>query len=459
MPRILLAGSVSLIALTAAAHAETTRIVQSAPELQSALDALVETGGTVVLNGDAFGTDTTMTYAGTAPLTLLGQGQTIRMRGAGDVFAVTQGADLTVSGVNFTGPGGYSIMAQAGDVAGKGLFVAVPEDADGTVTMMLNDVTVSDVANHGIHISDCTLADACGSGGGGAGDGSAASVHLHMTNVLVDAVGLGSFDADGVRVDERGAGSITMFAADSTFQRVGADGIELDEGQDGDVTVHVASSYFIANGNYCDPAILSPLLPSPDEAEFEDGAMAEDAIPGPVTDAPDATCIEREVDLYDSGSVEAYEFGLDLDDGFDIDEAGAGSIFAVVNDTLIRDNRDEGLDFDEEDAGGIHLTLNGNAAGNTDDGVKLSEEDAGDVTVEALHAVALDNGGKGFVFEEEGDGDLTALMRDVTAAGNDDGDKTGIEVVQEDAGTGTLTVVRGDIADGIDAEGVTVTEE
>jgi hypothetical protein len=42
---------------------------------------------------------------------------------------------------------------------------------------------------------------------------------------------------------------------------------------------------------------------------------------------------------------------------------------------------------------------------------------------------------------------------------NDDGDDTGLELVQEDDGAGTATVTGSTLADGIDAEGVTVTQD
>jgi hypothetical protein len=100
------------------------------------------------------------------------------------------------------------------------------------------NVTVTGTAGHGIHVSDCTLADECGGGSGGAGEGSPASISLTLTGVTVIDTAYGRFDADGVRVDERGEGSIDFVATSSVFSGIGADGIELDEGQDGDVTRH-----------------------------------------------------------------------------------------------------------------------------------------------------------------------------------------------------------------------------
>lgn len=421
-----------------------------------ALQSMLDKGGVIVMTGDV-ATDATLTYGGTAPLTIIGTGQTITSSANADILAVTNGGDVTIQGVNFVGPGGFSIQARGdagGATAGKGIFVGVPEAATGAITVSLTDVSVSGVANHGIHVSDCNLADACGSGGGGAGEGSAASINVMLSGVSVSDVGNGKFDADGLRVDERGEGSITLVASSSSFTDVGADGIELDEGQAGDVIVTALALSTVANGNYCDPSILNAFLPDPDEGEFDEGQTAEADIPGPVEGSPDDSCIEREVDLFDDGTVEEYAFGLDLDDGFDIDEAGPGSIHASFILGDITGNLDEGLDFDEEDAGDIRLTLNAlSADGNTDDSVKLSEEGPGDVIADVTGGRVTGNGGKGYVFEEADAGDLLASVKRTDAQGNDDSDDTGVEAVQEDEGMGVL-FVDGDIADGIDLDGV-----
>jgi hypothetical protein len=121
-------------------------------------------------------------------------------------------------------------------------------------------------------------------------------------------------------------------------------------------------------------------MPAEPEGEFEQGAMMEDGIPGPVTGSPDDGCFERAVDTYDDGSVEEYEFAIDVDDGFDIDEAGPGSMFVTVTGSVMDGNLDEGFDFDEEDTGDIHATyIDTTASGNTDDAYKHSEEGEGGV--------------------------------------------------------------------------------
>jgi len=398
----------------------------------------------------------TLEYSSQDALRIVGRGQTVKTEMNTTLLAVTDGADLTIVNLDFEGRGDFSINSRGdiGQEAGKGIFVDVREDQTGVVRVVLSNVSVSGVANHGIHVSDCSLADDCGAGAGGGGSGSPASIALTCHRCSVDNVGNGKFDADGVRIDDRGAGDIVFAARDSSFTNVGADGVELDEGDEGDVRARIRGSVFSDNGAYCDPVQLAPFLPDPDEAEFaEADAVTEDQIPPAVTGTNlDDACIEREVSFFDSGFVEEYEFGIDLDDGIDFDEAGAGSLAATLRDSTISGNLDEGVDFDEAGAGSARVRyFDTEAFDNNDDGFKLSEEDAGGVAGIVRGASATGNGGKGFVFEEESDGNLFVSVIRSRSAGNDD---TGIEAVQEDAGTGKLVFRRSDIADGIDTEGV-----
>ncbi len=458
--RTLLASSALTLTLSGAALAETITVTDaSATAIADALAqaAVTDSASRVVLafDGDV-ALEATLSYDGRAPLSLLGQGQTLSTDANVTLLAATQGADLHVTGVTLAGPGGFSVenRGDTDGTAGKGIFVDIRDDQTGTVTLVADDVTVRGVANHGIHLSDCTLADDCGGGQGGGGDGSAAGVSVTLRNVTVDDAGNGKFDADGLRVDERGAGGVTAMISGSSFVNVGADGVELDEAGAGDIIATIVESQMDDNGAYCAPGLFAAAIPDPDEAEFAPGATVEADIPGPVTGTADDSCIEREVDLHDDGSVEAYEFGLDLDDGIDFDEGDAGSIHATFLRSSISRNLDEGVDFDEAGSGGLRVRfLDTVADGNTDDGFKSSEEDGGSVTGVMLRAQVTDNGGVGAVFEEEGVGDVRVTAQDSASAGNDDGE-TGIEAVQDGPGTGTLRLIDSDIADGTDLNGV-----
>ncbi len=459
--KTLLTSTAVALCLSAPALAETltvTEATEAAITDALAAAAASDSASTVVLafEGDVEITET-LAYDGQSALALIGNGQTISTADNVTLLAATQGADLHVVDLTLAGPGSWTVQNR-GDMDGaaaKGIFVDLRDDQTGTATLVVEDVTVRGVAGYGIHISDCTLADECGGGQTGDGDGSDSGISVTLRDVTINDVGNGTFDGDGLRADERGAGGISALIIGSTVSMAGADGIELDEGGAGDVVATIIDTRLVENGAYCTPALFKDAIPDPDEAEFEQGAAAEADIPGPVTGTPDDTCIERVVDLHDDGSVEAYEFGLDLDDGIDFDEGGAGSIHAVFLRSTISNNLDEGVDFDEAGDGGIDARfIDTVAEGNTDDGYKSSEEDAGSVTGLMLRSSAMGNGGKGAVFEEEGDGDLGVTAEASSTANNDDSDDTGIEAVQEDSGTGTLKLTDSDLVDGTDLDGV-----
>jgi len=401
----------------------------------------------------------TLTYSGRLPVTILGNGQTVRISANATVLALTEGADLTVSHLDFEGPGGFSLTSR-GDLAGpagKGIFIDVRDEQTGTVHLVLDEVTISNVAYHGIHVSDCDLADACGGGSGGGGEGAPASIAVSLRNVTVRDVGHGAFDADGIRIDERGAGDIHYSAYGSTFRGVGADGVELDEGDAGHVIATIAGNQFLDNGGYCDLDVLQGFLPSEAEEEFEDGARAETDIPGHVAGSPDDRCFEREVSLFPSGFVESYESSIDLDDGIDIDEAADGGLWVAMTDSAIIGNLDEGVDLDEEDAGDANVAfVRSTAEGNTDDGFRTSETGPGDLIARLYAVSAQENGDNGARFDEADEGTVRVDVDATTTAANDDGRDTGLRVTKEGEGEGTLTVTASELKDGIDARNVTV---
>ena len=299
----------------------------------------------------------TLEYTGATALSIVGSGQTLDATGIDDdIIVVKNGADLTMSNLSLVGPGNYKGYFDEDKYdGGKGIFVDVPETRTGVVSVKLTNVTVSGTGYHGVHISDCTLGDSCGGGSGGGGNGSPASIDVQLAGVTVDGVGFGSQDADGVRVDERADGDIYFTATNSTFINVGADGVELDEGNNGDVILNVGNSSFNNNGDYC---------------LFDTNLLDTD-------------------DCYDDGDP-------DVDDGFDVDEAGAGSITGKIHNLIVTNNYDEGLDFDEEDAGGFDLKIVAvSAFNNEDEGIKASEEDEGSINI-SLSAIDLqgNNGSK-----------------------------------------------------------------
>lgn len=360
------------------------------------LRAALESGATKILiarSVDEIVVTETLEYTGTAPLTLFGTGQLIDGSGvepnSEPVIAVTEGANLSITNLTVDAGGGnefgpYNRLNQGG---GKGIFIAVPEDRTGTVRLNMWNVTVMGTGNHGVHVSDCSLADDCGGGGGGGGDGSPASVAVRAIGVLIEDSGNGKQDADGLRVDERGDGNISFFAINSAFNDVGADGVELDEGNNGDVIINVSNSTFDFNGEYC---VVGPFIPG-----------------DPCDDDGDP----------------------DVDDAFDVDEAGPGSVRGSVRNLTVINNFDEGLDFDEEDEGGFNVRItNVFAQNNADEGIKLSEEDDGNNRAR-LRGIIADGD---LEFEEE-DGGLLDIAISGSFVGDDmklaadDGDPTTID--------------------------------
>jgi hypothetical protein len=461
-----IAASLAVVLAAPAAHAGLAIVSNGNDSGAGSLRAALASGNDTIRILKSVGNITinsTLVYDGTAPLTIKGKGQTVATASNVTLFAATEGADVSISDLNFAGPGGFDIFNR-GDLsgpAGKGIFVDLRDDQTGTLSLKLSGVTVSGVANHGIHVSDCSLADDCGGGSGGGGDGSAASIRIVLNNVTVDDAGNGTFDADGLRVDERGDGGIIARISGSTFIHVGADGVELDEGNNGGVNARIRFTDFTANGNYCQEAVIDPFIPDPDEGEFEPQDQVTDADIPSVFGSPDDSCIERSVDFYDPDPetgieyVEAFEFSRDPDDGIDIDEAGDGSVNSTMVHSSINGNFDEGVDYDEAEDGSIHVLYVDTAASeNADDGFKHSEEGEGGVYARVIQSSSMKNGGKGFVFEEEDEGDLAVKVDATQTADNDDSDATGIKAVQEDEGTGRLKVRNSDIADGIDTDGV-----
>jgi len=360
--------------------------------------------------------ESTLVYDGTSPLKIQGKGQSIVANTTGDDFTlleIAQGASVSIADLNFDGGGGFDFN-NPGD--GKGLFVRVPNERTGVVRVDLKNVRVNGVANHGIHVSDCTLGDDCGAGGGGGGDGSPASIVMSIDRVSVVDAGNGRFDADGIRIDERNDGGIVFEAFSARFAGVGADGVELDEGNNGDVSIDVRNVIFEDNGGFCLPAPL-------DVAE---------------------ACVED-----DDG-----ELVLDLDDAFDVDEAGPGWLLGSMANALVMDNLDEGLDFDVEGPGGADIEVRQVVAtGNGDEGVKLSQAEGESVTVRLVGLVITDNDDDGIQIEaEDGDGTVHVVLSNSVSADNED---DGLDLSQENASEpGTLRVFGFSDVDSIDLENV-----
>jgi len=342
---LLLASSIALaLGVQAAAALE----ISNADELAA---ALAEGNSQITLRkGSEIVIDETLVFDGAGALRINGNGSTISADSDfhGTLLQVIGADEVSVKDLTLAGPGGYDINQQLSDKsAGKGLEIVLDPAATGMVGVTLNSLKVQDVGNHGIYVRDCT-SDDCGNGNSGDGDGSDASIMLRLNGVFVDGVGFGKQDGDGVRVDERGAGSVILSATNSEFLNAGGDGIELDEAGAGDVEFNVRNVSFVDNGAYC--------------SEDFNGLTLEGIF-------------ERDPSCNDDGEA-------DVDDAFDIDEADDGWMRGSVNNVSIVGSYDEGLDFDTEGEGGADIDIvNLDEHDNVGDVVKVSEEGAGSVAV------------------------------------------------------------------------------
>jgi len=218
-------------------------------------------------------------------------------------------------------------------------------------------------------------------------------VLVQLTNVSIAWVG-----NHGVH-DDRGDGSIYLSAYQSRFLNVGADGIELDEGNDGFVAAFVNESIFDSNGEYCNFV-----------TSYQSGPCDDDG-------------------------------DRDVDDGFDIDEAGNGSLYAKVTNSAVTNNFDEGLDFDEEDAGSIEVLLDTvYGAGNADEAIKMSEKGNGNVVTRltAITTAYNNSDREGIELEEADEGDLIVTVLGANMIGNIDEQ---LKLEQDGDGEGFVEII------------------
>jgi len=218
---------------------------------------------------------------------------------------------------------------------------------------------------------------------------SAASLNVSVTDSRVAGNGFSVSDRDGVRVNEGGVGALTFSSWNSRMEDNAADGIELDETGTGDVTIDVFRTQLLRNGIF-DPA--------------------------------------------------------DLDDGFDIDEAGDGNISGQVVSSAANHNYEQGLDFNENDAGDIRVNLTDvQASYNLQEGIEYEEDDdfagGGGIVTTMDHIQTIGNGGglpgtdAGLKIREKSTGNLDATLSDIIASQNI---ASGIQV--EESGSGTMIV-------------------
>jgi len=359
---------VSLLLISWAAFAKDVTIVTSGENsgFGSLRDAFVNGASQIEFDDSVIEVkvDSTLVYQSNEPLFLQGRGQVFNARalaGNQDVVRILSGADIEISNISVFGNSLGVNPDSANSVGGKGLYIEIPRDKKGAVSISLNSVSIANVGNHGVHVSDCSLGDACGNGNDVSSSGSAASIAITLNNVSINQVGFGKQDADGLRVDERGKGDISAIITNSRFTNIGADGVELDEAGEGSVIAKVSDSLFLYNGAYCKLVPFVSSSPCDDEG------------------APD------------------------YDDGLDIEEADSGNLAFTLTNSNVSNNYDHGLDLDEQGVGSMSINIDRLMAyKNVREGIKVSEEDNGDINASLENSIINENNAskEGVEFEE-----------------------------------------------------------
>jgi len=296
-------------------------------------------------------------YTGKQHLTLIGNHAVVDGSKAGsfiqaaDLTAVTQDSSLIFNSAAPLKISDLSII----NSATRGLTINIPEDATGTdVSIILRNLKITHSALYGLHIDDNS--DEFDEGN----QGSDVGINLVIENSEFIRNGTGAIDFDGVRVDERGPGSITAFITKTIIDDNGGDGIELDEAGAGNVEVAMVDVSISRNGFYNQ---------------------------------------------------------ADLDDGFDIDEAGDGDINASLFNVVIDANLDEGLDFDESGQGDLITRMYQVSANrNSDEGLKFDEQDSGDIRTILSNVKVTKSGDDGIQITEQGEGLVAATLLQVNVS-------------------------------------------
>jgi hypothetical protein len=202
----------------------------------------------------------------------------------------------------------------------------VPAAATGTIRVILDRVTIADNKGHGVLVNDQVHPET-EDGVQPVADGSAASLRVEVTGSSFLRNGYSVSDRDGLRVNEGGEGSLTFVARLSRSEDNAADGIELDERGAGDVTIDVKGVTLARNGKF-DPLDFDDGF---DIDEYDDGSLL-----GTVTE---------------TSSVDNFE------EGFDFNENNAGDFRVDMSLVNASGNAEEGIDYEEDDdfAGGGDL--------------------------------------------------------------------------------------------------------
>ena len=378
---------------------------------------------------------TPVEYTGSQDLEIQGNGGTL------------DGSALAPDETNFLANGGGDLEINGltvQDAPGNGLTVQVPTNAVGTQKVVLRSVKAFSNTGHGIEINDQEDPEDVGNPDPAVGpvvrgnsNGSDASLEVSVIGSFFGAPdkgnGFGALDRDGLRINEGGLGNLMVSVLASRADDNGADGVELDERGAGNVEFLISGSHFARNGSF--HLLFPPTPPTP--VDLDDGVDVDELDGGNLT-----------------MNVLVSTFSDNFEEGLDVNENDLGDLNANISLSEFSRNREEGLDLEEDDdwrAGGslnARLSLvraDGNAGG--DGGIKLRERDLGDINAEITGSTANDNTTNGMSVREQEDGNNNAVVKASGASGNT---VAGILLREENGGN-----LNGDVAASIANDNVT----
>jgi hypothetical protein len=242
-----------------------------------------------------------------------------------NAFVATGGGDLSFESITFQ------------NASGNGVFVNVPANATGKLSVHLRDVVIRNNGLHGLHVDDQVNAV------DNTGADSDASIGLDFasSSILDNGFRADVFDFDGIRiVDEGDDGDVRAIITTSTANRNGDEGFDLNENGVG--SIFAVLTFLSASDN------------SDEGVKFSEDEL--DAVSGGIE-----ALLSNVVASRNAG------------DGLHIEEFGAGDVgFRVLLSAF--DNNDDGIDGEQELPGtGVLRLLGVSTVGNADEAIELDD--------------------------------------------------------------------------------------
>ncbi len=252
-------------------------------------------------------------------------------------------------------------------------------------------------------------------------------------------------------MNEGGAGDLTIVVRNTLATDNGADGIELDERGAGDADFTVSDSQITGNGSFHE--LFPPA--DPDDIDLDDGMDVDESNDGDVIGrVTNSIASDNFEEGWDFNENDAGDFLVDLtnvdasrnlEEGVDFEEdddfPGGGDLVTTLVGVTADENEggDAGVKIREKSVGTLEAAVRGaRANANDEDGINVREDDAGDLRASVDQSTTNENGDDGINFDENSDGNLSASSAHGTSSSNEDDGVVGDEGGD---GAGTLDVL------------------